>query len=86
MKRIVFLATIIATVAVACTPSPEDVKEECLKDKNNERFYGEQTPAYCDCVYEKVKEIADSTKLSRKIIDSVKAECDAQYTSLDTNF
>ena len=86
MKRIVFLATIIATVAVACTPSPEDVKEECLKDKNNERFYGEQTPAYCDCVYEKVKEIADTTKLTREIIDSVKAECDVQFTSLDTKF
>ncbi len=86
MKRIVFLATIIATLGVACTPSPEDVKEECLKDKNNERFYGAQTPAYCDCVYEKVKEIADTAKLTREVIDSVKAECDVEYTTLDTNF
>ena len=86
MKRIIVLSTIIASIGVACVPSPEEVKEECLKDKNNERFYGAQTPAYCDCVYEKVKEIADTARLNRSVIDSVKAECDAQHTSLETNF
>lgn len=69
-----------------CSPSPEKVKKDCLKDKSNFIFYGEKTPMFCDCLYEKVKEIADSTKLTDEIVDSVKTECESEFTNLDTNF
>ena len=36
--------------------------------------------------YEKLKEIADTTKLKEEIIDSVSNECDAEFTTMDTQF
>lgn len=85
MKKIAFLLLILSLV-VSCSPSAKKVKEQCLKDKDNQIFYGEQTPNYCDCVYSKLKMIEDTTKLTDEIIDSVKTKCDAEYTSFDTNF
>lgn len=85
MKKIGYILVAFALFS-ACSPSPEKVKEKCLKDKNNQVFYGEQTPAYCDCMYNKLTEIADSVKLTDEVIDSVKTECDAEFTSFDTNF
>lgn len=85
MKKLA-LAFVIIFLSVSCNPSAEKVKEQCLKDKDNQVFYGEQTPSYCDCIYEKLKEIQDSQKLTDEIVDSVKAECDAEYTNFDTNF
>ena len=85
MKKFILFALLLA-FGVACSPSPDSVKEKCLKDKNNAIFYGDKTPAYCDCVYEKLKEIADTTKLKEEIIDSVSNECDAEFTTMDTQF
>lgn len=70
----------------ACSPSAEDIREDCLKNKDNQIFYGEQTSLYCDCVYEKLKVVENEKPLTDSIIDSIKNECDAEYTSLDVNF
>ncbi len=86
MKKIAFIASILALIS-ACTPSAEKIKNKCLKDKDIQVFYGDQTVSYCDCVYGKLKALEDSSvQLRYEIIDSVKADCDAEYTSLDTNF
>ncbi len=85
MKKILFYFG-VCLVAIACKPTPEKVKQDCLNNKEYVIFYGEQTPMFCDCIYGKLKEIADTTDLSEEIVDSVTVECEAEYTTMDTNF
>lgn len=70
----------------ACSPSAEDIREDCLKNKDNQVFYGERTSLYCDCVYEKLKAVEKEKHLTDSIIDSIQNECDDEYTSFDVNF
>ncbi|MCQ2608203.1 MAG: hypothetical protein MJ197_05900 [Bacteroidales bacterium] len=85
MKKTVFFLG-VCLVAVACKPTPEKVKQDCLKNKDYAVFYGEQTPMFCDCVYGKLKEIADTADLNKQIVDSVTTDCETEYTTMDTNF
>lgn len=85
MKRIVFCCVLLSIFA-SCSLSPEKARERCLEDENNKVIYGELLKPYCDCVYGKLKIVADSVKLSKEIVDSVTIDCDAEFTNFDTNF
>lgn len=85
MRKVGF-GLVLFLLFAGCTPSPEKVKEQCLKNTENQTFYGDQTPAYCECLYQKLKTISDTAKLTTEVIDSVQSECDAEYTTMDTNF
>lgn len=86
MKRILGISIIFAA-CVSCTPSAEKIKEQCLKDTDNQVFYGERTKDYCDCLYQKLKVAeVDKIPLTEAYVDSVKTECDADFTTMDTDF
>lgn len=85
MKRIVFCSVFLSLFA-SCTLSPEKAREKCLDNENNKILYGESIVPYCDCVYGKLKMIADSARLTEEIVDSVTTDCDADFTNFDTNF
>lgn len=85
MKRIVFCGVILLVFA-SCGISPERVRDTCLEKEDNKVIFGESIKPYCDCIYGKLKLIADTTKLTDEIVDSVTTECDAEYTNFDTNF
>jgi len=84
--RKVGLCLVLFLMFAGCTPSPEKVRKQCLENADNQIFYGEQTAAYCECLYQKLKPISDTAKLTKEVIDSVQSECDAEYTTMDTNF
>lgn len=84
--RKVGLCLVLFLMFSGCTPSPEKVKEQCLKNVDNQTFYGEQTAAYCECLYQKLKPISDTAKLTKEVIDSGQSGCDVEYTTMDTNF
>ena len=86
MKRF-FCIYILFAACVSCTPSAEKLKEKCLEDADNQVFYGERTKDYCDCLYQKLK-LAEVEKISltEEYVDSVKTECDTEYTTMDTDF
>ncbi len=85
MKRIVFCGVLLFLFA-SCSISPEKARDMCLGNENNKVIYGGAIESYCDCIYSKLKIVADSVKLSDEIVDSVTTDCDADFTNFDTNF
>lgn len=83
-KMLVYL--ILVSMCVACSQSAEKVRDACMEDENNSVFYGENLSAYCDCVYENLKTAEEIGTLTDSIVEAAKKDCDAEYTSFDTNF
>lgn len=85
MKQILYTLSAIAALA-ACTPSAEKVKNDCMKNADYAKIYGEKLEPYCNCVEQKLAETEKEMPLKDSVVQSALQSCAVEFTTLDTDF
>lgn len=85
MKRIVYTLCTVA-IYVACTPTADAVKNDCIKNADYAVIYGNNLEAYCNCVEQKLLETEKTMPLHDSIVQNATQSCAVEFTTLDTDF